>query len=53
MKFSLSWLRQHLETDADAATIAASLTRIGIEVEGVENPADALRPFKVARVLTV
>jgi phenylalanyl-tRNA synthetase beta chain len=52
MKFSLSWLRDHLETDADAATIAETLTRIGLEVEGVENPAEALKPFTVARVIT-
>src|SRR5215213_5473399 len=52
MKFSLSWLKQHLDTDADAATVADTLTNIGLEVEGVENPAEALAPFKVARVLT-
>ncbi|MEO5809111.1 MAG: phenylalanine--tRNA ligase subunit beta [Sphingomicrobium sp.] len=52
MKFSLSWLKSHLDTDADAKTIAETLTRIGLEVEGVDNPAEALRPFKVARVLT-
>jgi phenylalanyl-tRNA synthetase beta chain len=52
MKFTLSWLKDHLDTNADAATVAETLTRIGLEVEGVENPAEALRPFKVARVLT-
>jgi len=52
MKFSLSWLKDHLETDADAATVAETLTRIGLEVEGIENPAEALKPFTVARVLT-
>ena len=52
MKFSLSWLTSHLETDADAATVAETLTRIGLEIEGVDNPAEALRPFKIARVLT-
>ena len=52
MKFSLSWLRQHLDTSADAATVAETLTRIGLEVESVGNPAEALKPFKVARVLT-
>ena len=52
MKFSLSWLKDHLDTEADAATIADTLTRIGLEVEGVENPAEALKPFRVARVLT-
>jgi len=52
MKFSLSWLKDHLETKADARTIAETLTRIGLEVEGVENPSEALKPFTVARVLT-
>ena len=52
MKFTLSWLREHLDTDADAATVAEKLTSIGLEVEDVSNPAEALKPFKVARVLT-
>ena len=52
MKFTLSWLKDHLETDADAAMIADTLTRIGLEVEGVENPAEALKPFTIARVVT-
>ena len=52
MKFSLSWLKGHLDTEADAATVAETLTRIGLEVEGISNPAEALAPFKVAKVLT-
>jgi phenylalanyl-tRNA synthetase beta chain len=52
MKFGLSWLKDHLDTDADAATVAETLTRIGLEVEGVENPAEALKPFTIARVVT-
>ena len=52
MKFSLSWLKQHLGTDADAQTIADTLTAIGLEIEGLENPAEALAPFRVAKVLT-
>jgi phenylalanyl-tRNA synthetase beta chain len=52
MKFSLSWLKDHLDTGADAATVAETLTRIGLEVEGVENPAEALKPFRIARVVT-
>ena len=52
MKFSLSWLKDHLDTNADAATVADTLTRIGLEVESVENPAEALEPFTIARVLT-
>ncbi len=53
MKFTLSWLRDHLDTIPDAATIADKLTSLGLEVEDVSNPADTLRPFKVAQVLTV
>src|SRR5262245_29010195 len=52
MKFSLSWLKEHLDTGADAATIADTLTSIGLEVEGVTNPAEALKPFTIARVVT-
>jgi phenylalanyl-tRNA synthetase beta chain len=52
MKFPLSWLKDHLETDASAEAIAAKLTAIGLEVEALSNPAEALAPFKVAKVLT-
>jgi phenylalanyl-tRNA synthetase beta chain len=52
MKFSLSWLKEHLDTDVALDAIVDSLTRIGLEVEGVENPAERLRGFKVARVIT-
>ena len=52
MKFTLSWLKEHLDADADAATVAETLTRIGLEVESVTNPAEALKPFVIAKVLT-
>ncbi|MFZ5748521.1 MAG: phenylalanine--tRNA ligase subunit beta [Pseudomonadota bacterium] len=52
MKFTLSWLKEHLETDAAVDQVAEALTRIGLEVEGVENPAERLAGFRVARVLT-
>ena len=52
MKFSLSWLKDHLETTASAAEIAARLNAIGLEVEGLDNPAERLAGFTVARVLT-
>ena len=52
MKFTLSWLKDHLDTEADAAVVAEALTRIGLEVEGIDNPAQALRPFTIARVVT-
>jgi phenylalanyl-tRNA synthetase beta chain len=49
MKFTLSWLKDHLETDADLDTIVDTLTAIGLEVEFVDDKA-ALRPFVIARV---
>jgi phenylalanyl-tRNA synthetase beta chain len=52
VKFTLSWLRDHLDTDAGLDEILATLNRIGLEVEGVENPAETLAPFRVARVLS-
>ncbi|MBA3512268.1 YtpR family tRNA-binding protein [Sphingomonas sp.] len=52
MKFTLSWLREHLDTDASAVEIAEKLTAIGLEVEELSNPAEALEPFRVAKVLT-
>ena len=51
MKFSLSWLRDHLETEASLDTIAATLSAIGLEVEDVRNPAERLKGFVIARVL--
>jgi len=52
MKFTLSWLKEHLDTDASAQEIADKLTAIGLEVEEVSSPAEALAPFRVAKVLT-
>ena len=52
MKFSLSWLKEHLDTQASADEIAEKLTAIGLEVEEVTNPAEALAPFRIAKVLT-
>ena len=52
MKFSLEWLKQHLDTTASAQDIADKLTAIGLEVEELSNPAEALAPFRVAKVLT-
>nr|WP_202899652.1 hypothetical protein [Kordiimonas gwangyangensis] len=52
MKFTLSWLKDHLTTDASLDDILKKLNAIGLEVEGVENPADALAPFKVAHILS-
>jgi len=52
MKFTLSWLKDHLDTEASLATIVDTLTRVGLEVEDVEDPAEKLGAFRVARVLT-
>jgi phenylalanyl-tRNA synthetase beta chain len=52
MKFTLGWLREHLEGDATLDDIVEALTRIGLEVEGVEDPAAKLAAFRVARVLS-
>ncbi len=52
MKFSFSWLKEHLATDASASEIAAKLNAIGLEVEGVDNPAEKLAAFRIARVLS-
>jgi phenylalanyl-tRNA synthetase beta chain len=52
MKFTLSWLKQHLETTATLDQIVDALTRIGLEVEGVENPGEKLAAFRIAKVLT-
>ncbi len=51
MKFTLSWLKDHLETDASLEEITDKLTMIGLEVEGIENPAEKFAAFKSARVI--
>ncbi|MDC0657654.1 phenylalanine--tRNA ligase subunit beta [Leisingera sp. SS27] len=50
MKFTLSWLKDHLDTDASVEEITDALTDLGLEVEGVVNPADALKDFKLGYV---
>ncbi len=51
MKFPLSWLKTHLETEASLEEILACLNSIGLEVEGVEDKARALASFRIARVV--
>jgi phenylalanyl-tRNA synthetase beta chain len=51
MKFTLSWLREHLETQASLEQITTTLSAIGIEVEGVEDRAATLASFRIARVI--
>ncbi|MCW0181577.1 MAG: phenylalanine--tRNA ligase subunit beta [Zavarzinia sp.] len=52
MKFTVNWLKEHLDTLATAAEIAEKLTAIGLEVEEVDDRGATLRPFTVAHVLT-
>ncbi|MDX1716593.1 MAG: hypothetical protein R3287_06765, partial [Anderseniella sp.] len=50
MKFTLKWLKEHLETDASIEDICDGLVGVGLEVEGVEDQASALAAFTVCRV---
>ena len=52
MKFTLSWLKHHLDTDASVADIAYALTDLGLEVEGIENPIERLADFKIGKVIS-
>ena len=51
MKFTLSWLKDHLETEATVAEVADAMTMAGLEVEHVADPAAKLAPFSVARIV--
>jgi len=51
MKFSLSWLKDHLKTDATIDQVAAAMTMAGLEVEDIHDPSKALKPFSVAKVV--
>ena len=52
MKFTLDWLKDHLETNATAEEVSEALTTIGLEVESVEDQGRALKPFVVALVVS-
>ena len=51
MKFTLSWLRDHLETSASIEDLSTTLSAIGLEVDGIENPGAALKPFVIAKIV--
>ena len=51
MKFTLSWLKDHLETSADLSKITHTLTNIGLEVENIEDKAEIFNKFTVAKIL--
>jgi phenylalanyl-tRNA synthetase beta chain len=53
MKFTLPWLKEHLETNASLPEIVDKLTMIGLEVENVEDKASLLKPFIIASVISV
>lgn len=52
MKFTLSWLKDHLDTDEPLERLAEKLTMIGLEVENIEDKAKALKPFTIAKVIS-
>jgi len=52
MKFTFSWLKEHIDTDAPLAAVVDKLTMIGLEVENVEDKATSLAPFTVASVIS-
>jgi phenylalanyl-tRNA synthetase beta chain len=51
MKLTLSWLKEHLDTSATLAEIVETLTRIGLEVEDVHDPAAQLKDFRIAKIV--
>ncbi len=51
MKFTLAWLKDHLDTEATVDVLAEALTDLGLEVEGIENPAALLGAFRICRVI--
>ncbi|HYC65375.1 MAG TPA: phenylalanine--tRNA ligase subunit beta [Reyranellaceae bacterium] len=51
MKFTLSWLKEHLDTTATLAEVRDKLTMLGLEVEGISNPAETLKGFVVGYVV--
>ena len=51
MKFTLDWLRDHLDTSENLNTITDTLTNIGLEIESVEDKSEIFKNFTVAKVL--
>jgi phenylalanyl-tRNA synthetase beta chain len=52
VKFTVSWLKEHLDTDAGLSAVADAMTMAGLEVEEVHDPVAALTPFTVARIIS-
>jgi len=53
MKFTWSWLKDHLATDAEIGAILDALPMLGLEVESVVDRAEALKPFHIARIVSL
>lgn len=53
MKFTLNWLKEYLDTKADLEEIAECLTKIGLEVESIDDKAAQLKDFNVVEVLKI
>ena len=53
MKFSIKWLREHLNFDQDYSNLFDTLNKLGLEVENVINPFDQLKDFRVVEILEV
>ena len=51
MKFTLDWLKDHLDTSENLNTITDTLTNIGLEIENVEDKSELFKNFTVAKVL--
>lgn len=51
MKFTLSWLKEHLDTSADVGAVVEAMTMAGLEVEHVEDPGQKLAKFSVAKIV--
>ena len=51
MKFTIDWLKQHLDTDLNDKEIINNLTNVGLEVESFENAPSELDDFIVAKIL--
>ena len=52
MKFTLAWLKEHLDTEASLDAICERLTALGLEVESMADPARALAPFTIAQIIS-
>lgn len=52
MKFTLSWLKDHIDTNASVEEIEKTLSAIGLEVESIDDPSDTLGAFTIAKIVS-